>query len=377
MPNLIKALSLQWDLWIGQYRAFFPINEEDRQACFRILQNKDGVKSLRMANGDTQTAMEYGTKISTQLAACLDTHKGEIIACLELADARERKSLPDKGDHYKLALFDKDRLANIAVITSLAMLPGYQKTAAVPVLLSHCFIEILKAGGQAVLTSCVSEYFSVYKRLGMRPIGSLQKTDRGEVHIPLILIPDKDYLSIIQSPALPLLRGLDFSPYESLCQWYYGLVRENSELQIGSTFYPEDDEDYEGHHAITEGLSPQGRDAFLKNALVIKCQEGEVLMQENEGGKSFGFVRKGMLKVMIGSQTVVLLSEGDVFGEIAYILHSKRSARVVATSQDTEVVLFSESAINRLEQEADRTIIWRNLARVLAQKITLTNKLLG
>ena len=101
-----------------------------------------------------------------------------------------------------------------------------------------------------------------------------------------------------------------------------------------------------------------------------------MLITENDGGKAFGFVRKGLVKVVIGGKTVVLLGEGDIFGEIAFILHTRRSARVVAASPDTEVVLFSESALNDLEKDADRAIIWRNLARVLAQRVVVTNKLL-
>ena len=110
--------------------------------------------------------------------------------------------------------------------------------------------------------------------------------------------------------------------------------------------------------------------------MVIKCREGEVLITENDGGKSFGFIQKGIVKVLIGSKTIVMLGEGDIFGEIAYILNTKRTAQVIAASPDTEIVLFSDSAINSLENNEDRAVVWRNLARVLAQRVVLTNKLL-
>jgi CRP-like cAMP-binding protein len=108
--------------------------------------------------------------------------------------------------------------------------------------------------------------------------------------------------------------------------------------------------------------------------MVIKSNKDDVLIAENDGGKGFGFVRKGMVKVLVGDRTVALLGEGDIFGEIAYILDTRRIAKVVAASPDTEVVLFSLSAVKRLESEADKAIIWRNLARILAQKVLLTNK---
>jgi len=372
--SLINTLSLQWDLWIGQYRAFFPTNEEDLKACAAVMKATDTANSPKMTGVSSDYGEGQDNKV--QLAACQDTYSGEIIACLQLVDAFSPKDDGNQDQQYHLDFFGGERLSHLAIISRLEILPEYQKTAAAPVLMSHCFVEILKAGGQALLMSCAPENFSQYKRLGMRPIGPLRKTAQGDFQLPMILLPDRDYLSVIHSPVLPLIRGIDFSRYQTLCQWYYELVRENSELQIGSALYSTDENDFKEHLTITEGLSEKGREAFLKNALVKKCKEEEVLMKEDEGGETFGFVHQGMLKVMIGDETVVLLGEGDLFGEIAYILHTKRSARVVAASPDTEVVLFSETAVNRLENESDRTVIWRNLARVLAQKVMMTNKLL-
>ena len=369
MQSLVNKISLQWDLWIGPYRAFFPTNKEDVQDCLRLMKEAgtiDGVAAASPQGADT-----------SQLAACQDTRTGTIVASLRLADAALEQAANGKAQQYQLDLFDEQRLQSIAVFSQLAIHPSHEKSQAAPVLLSHCSIEVLKAGGQAVLMSCDPGHYSIYKRLGMRPIGPLSKTTEGLFRIPMIFLPDQEYLSLINSPILPLLQGIDFDNYQTICQWYYKLVRENSELQTGAAFYPENQEDFEGHHTITEGLSEKGREAFLKNALVIHCREGEVLITENDGGKTFGFVRKGLVKVVIGSQTVVLLGEGDIFGEIAYILQSKRTAEVVAASPDTEVVLFSESALTRLEGEADRAVVWRNLARVLAQRLVLTNKLLG
>lgn len=365
MTNLIDTISLQWDLWIGQYRAFFPTGEEDLRASNALLPEMEQSRS----GADLPPAPQ-------RLAACLDTRSGEIIAALRLADANCLKSSIAVREQYSFEFFDDERLAGMAIITQQAIQPAYLKTPALTVLMSHCIIEVLKAGGETLVMSCDTGHFPLYKRLGFRPVGSLRKTSGGDYEIPMIFLPDHDYLTIINSPVVPLLRGVNYERYQPLCQWYYRLVRENSELQVGSAFYPETEEAFEGHRILTEGLSETGRHAFLKNAMVINCREGEVLMTENDGGKAFGFVRRGLVKVVIGSKTVVLLGEGDIFGEIAFILHSKRSAEVVAASEDTEVVLLSESAINSLETEADRTVIWRNLARILAQRVVLTNKLL-
>lgn len=377
MTSLIKKLSLQWDLWTGQFRAFFPTNVEDIQACYSLITENKSSASAELSEINDGLQFENPEESNTRFAACIDTRKGEIIACLCINDALFLKTNPAKVNLYHFDRLDDAQLAQIAVLSHQTINNVYLKTTAFQILMSHCFIEILKAGGQASIMLCDPGHFSIYKRMGMRPFGTLAKNEAGDYYIPMIFLPDNDYLSLIHSPVLPLMRGVDFEPYQPICQWYYQLVRENTELQVGSAFYPENEDFFEAHQAITEGLSDSGREAFLKNALVIKCREDEVLITENDGGKAFGYVRQGLVRVVIGSQTIVVLGQGDIFGEIAFILNSKRTAEVVAASPDTEVVLFSESAIKQLKDERDRTIIWRNLSRVLAQRLVLTNKLLG
>ncbi len=362
--SLIKNLSLQWDLRMGPFRAFFPSEKGTINRCLDMI----GLTGLN--GSSSKPSQDY------LFAACQDNISSEMVACLHLEDALEIAQSTERKEQYNIKLLHEDLLESTVVLSQISFHFSTQQAAIAQILLSHCFIEVLKAGGQAIITACDIGYFSMYKRFGMRPIGPLRKSPNGNYFIPMIFIPDEDYLSLINSPVLNLLRGVNFPNYKSTCLWYYQLLKENSELQTGSVFYPENQEEFEGHHALTEGLSDQGKEAFLKNAMVNKCREGEVLITENDGGKSFGFIQKGIVKVVIGSKTVVMLGEGDIFGEIAYILNSKRTAQVIAASPDTEIVLFSDSAIQNLDDEEDRMIIWRNLARVLAQRVVLTNKLL-
>ena len=377
MVSLIKKISLQWDLWTGQFRAFFPSDKEDIQACIRLIQENSNDSPDAPFEADESFLSSPLEDSNIRIAACVDTRKGNIIACLCIHDAQHLKELPGQQEMYHFDRFNDHQLSQIAVLSHQTISNTYLKTNALQVLMSHCFIEILKAGGQASIMLCDPGHFSIYKYMGMRPFGTLQKTDAGAFYLPMIFLPDQEYLSLIHSPVLPFMRSVEFDTYQSICNWYYLLVRENTELQVGSAFYPDNESFFEAHQAITEGLTDSGREAFLKKALIIKCREDEVLITENDGGKSFGYVRQGMVRVVIGSKTIVVLGQGDIFGEIAFILNTKRTAQVIAASPETEVVLFSESAINQLKEEADRTTIWRNLSKVLAQRLVLTNKLLG
>ena len=120
---------------------------------------------------------------------------------------------------------------------------------------------------------------------------------------------------------------------------------------------------------LTAGISKEARKVFLKNAVQIKCQLNDVIIAEDDGGKSIGIVKDGSINVVKGGETIVELQKGDVFGEIAFVLNSKRTATLTAAEEDTEVVLFSVSAIKRLESDSDKIIVWQNLAKILAERL--------
>ncbi len=369
MPSLIETISLRWDLWIGPYRAYFPTGKGEQEACRRLVAAAGAI--------DGTSTVEGVPDVSSLLAACQDTTSGELVVCVRLYDAEAMQAVAGKTAQFRLDIFEPEQRSNLVVFSQLAIHPQHEKSQAALLLLSHCFVEVLKAGGQAAVMSGDPGHYGLYKRVGMRPLGPLGKTPEGLIRLPMILLPDREYLTLINAPVLPMMRSVDFSAYRPFCEWYDQLVRDQQQLRTGATPIPEKEEAFAGHALLTDGLSPAGREALLQHAVMLKCEEGEVLISENDGGKAFGFVQKGVAKVIISDKTSVLLGEGDIFGEIAFVLHTHRTARVVAASPDTEVVLFSESAIDYLENAADRTVIWRNLARVLAQRVRMTNKLLG
>lgn len=360
MSGIVENISLQWDLWVDEYRAFFPVSEEDLDACLQL----------------GHLPQKRSEEITKVWAACQHTQTGDIVACLEIVNA---SSLYQEDSPLYARLFERippERVERMAVFRNLYSQD--EQSSASLVLMSHCFVEVLKAGGEAVLMNCDPNHFYHNKRLGMRPVSALYRLPREEKQrIAMICVPDREYLGLINSPLLPLLRNMNFQAYQEICEWYYFTVRENSDLRTGSAWFPQNHTVPEFHHPITEGLSSDGIWHLLQNAFTLTFQEGEVILSENEGGRAFGYIQKGIVKVVIGQTTVVTLGEGDVLGEIAFILNSKRTAKVLAAHSGTEVVLFSEKAINELPFERDKMMIWRNLARIVAQRVLITNRMLN
>ena len=155
--------------------------------------------------------------------------------------------------------------------------------------------------------------------------------------------------------------------FAPVIKWYDQLVDEKHEMRVGVSMYKGNEEELD--HVVTTGLSSRGKQDFLKNAISIKCKMDDVIVAANDGGKVFGIIKKGFANVVINNRSVALLHQGDIFGEIAFVLDTRRTATLIAADDETEVLLFSASALKRLENTEDQIIIWRNLAKVIARRL--------
>lgn len=377
MATLIKSLSFKWDIWTRKYIFFVAETKQEIDACIHILEEVRRKELNRVVGESVLDSSAFaGKKTDYALVACKDKKTGEVISCMKITNAQELKGVPASCAEYHLDQFDKALIPKLEIYTRLAVLPAYRKTPAGFVTMLNSFQHTLKNGGLGVLMSCEPSLLSMYHGFGLRPIGPMHNSSSGGYRIPMILFPDLEYFKKINSPFLPWSKQVDFSIYEPIQNWYDKLVQESGGIEIGATFYNYKLDKKHIHHLLTDGMSKKGMDAFLKNTLLIECSEDDVLMAANDGGKAFGIVRKGRVKIIIDEQVTVYLHPGDIFGEMAYVLGTKRTADVVADQEGTEVILFSVSAIKRLENESDKVVIWQNLAKILARKLALTNELI-
>lgn len=370
MKTLLQKVSFRWDIISGRYKFLIAKEKEDIEACIAILEEVRRKELNRVSGNSVLDSHSFsGKDLNYKLTACRDSKTGEIIGCIRITDAFQAKDVPSSKMEYKLDQFPDELLKKLKICTRLAVLKPYRKTPAALVLIARSFKNILDEGGQAALISCEPSLFTMYKRIGFRPIGPPNNSASGGYRIPMIFIPDLEYMKKIKSPGVHLAKEMNFSKYEPIRQWYKQFEQEHGKIELGVSQYRDEDRFSRVDHIITKGLSEEGRKYFLKNAMAIKCKVDDVIVAEQDGGKAMGIVKKGIVKVVIDGRIVVLLGKGDIFGEIAFVLNSKRTATLMAADPKTEVILFSVSAIKRLESNDDKITVWQNLAKVLAQRL--------
>jgi CRP/FNR family transcriptional regulator, cyclic AMP receptor protein len=69
---------------------------------------------------------------------------------------------------------------------------------------------------------------------------------------------------------------------------------------------------------------------------------GTTIFQEGDSGRSMFAIKRGRVAIMVGGNTVDVLSEEELFGEMALLDQATRAATVV-TLEETELVEIDEA----------------------------------
>ncbi len=98
---------------------------------------------------------------------------------------------------------------------------------------------------------------------------------------------------------------------------------------------------------------------------------GDVVVREGEAAKEMFVVRSGRVSIRVHGKTIEEVGSGGMFGEMALIDHSPRSATIVA-EEDSVLVPINERLFVILVQ--DTPFFALDVMRVLVERIRLMNE---
>jgi len=368
----LNPIMKRLDYLRGRYEAFSVQTEAERRDCLWVLK-KVREQELNRVSGKSvlESAAFVDAQVDDLLYGCRDTQSGEIIGCIRSTGAAQLVAIEASRQEYHLDAFPPEILERTVVLTRLAFLQAYRKTAASLVLFQTMFRDQLARGTLLTLLSCEPGLYAAYLRLGARPLGPVHAGSTGGFRIPMVCIMHhQPHLEHVRSPMLSTLARWEGERPDAGLAWYRQYVAERGSIDTGVAFYIGDDNDT-AHAPLTRGLSDAGRAALLRNAVQLDCRPGDVIIAADDGGRSMGIVLDGVVQVEKEGRLLGLLGEGELFGEMAVVLETRRTAQVVAAGDDTRVLLLSQTGPGRLKDPADQAGLWRNLARVIAERLLL------
>jgi hypothetical protein len=109
----------------------------------------------------------------------------------------------------------------------------------------------------------------------------------------------------------------------------------------------------------------------LEKSTIIECQQGDRVLKKGGVARNLFVVLDGTLEVRDGDAVQAVLSTGDVFGEMAFLLERPRAADVFAATGDVRILSLSEAQLRGMIK-SDPAIAARlllNISKMLCLRI--------
>ena len=140
------------------------------------------------------------------------------------------------------------------------------------------------------------------------------------------------------------------------------------EDQLRATLHEIEDEEVSAFHGFTD----EEVERCLARSNVIECTPGDRVLKKGGVARNVFVVLNGTLEVRSDDHVVAVLREGDVFGELAFLLEQPRAADTYAIEDGTRILSLSEKTLRQMIAD-DPTVaakLLMNIARMLSVRIT-------
>jgi predicted GNAT family N-acyltransferase len=234
----------------------------------------------------------------------------------------------------------------------------------------------LERGQELAFCDCQPHLLNLYMSLGFRPyLGTYDHPEFG-VMVPLVLVlRDREHLEWVGSPLRALLPG---EPSASEVPARVAPLLEKARGVLSQELSDPDHYWREVHGLmgatrppIFAGLAEQELQAVLASSHVIQCAPGDYLIRRGQVARTVFVVLSGTVEVRDGERVVAAATEGEVLGEVAFLLSTPRISDVCATGNGALVLCLSEKSLRALIDSSSRAaaLLLFNLSRELAHKL--------
>ena len=120
-----------------------------------------------------------------------------------------------------------------------------------------------------------------------------------------------------------------------------------------------------------DGFSPEEEQRCLARSNIIDCERGDHVVKKGGSAHNVFIVLEGTLEARDRDRLIGVLSPGDVFGEMAFLLERPRALDVFAATTRTRVLSLSEGTLHKMidEDPVVAAKILRNISRMLCLRL--------
>jgi hypothetical protein len=276
-------------------------------------------------------------------------------------------------EQYQLQPFlDEIPAERLLVGERMAIKPSRRGTNLVDELMQSTRPFVDQYDPRLVFGCCEPHLLSLYLGMGQRPYAehNINSPDAGYL-IPLVtLLPDVDGLRGV---------GFDTTP-GALPRCVEQVLAHAGAVRSEALVAPDEywshirhtlDELHAQNISAFDGFSDDESQRCISRSNIIECDAGDRVLKQGGSARNIFLVLEGTLEVRDDSHIVGVLTPGDAFGEMAFLLERPRSFNVDAATAGTRVLSLSEGTLRKMITD-DPTVAAKlllNLSKMLCVRL--------
>lgn len=334
-----------------------------------------------LTDGYDQNARQFFVETGDHLTACLR---------ILMTGSRDGDTAipPELGDLYHVKPFlEFSPGARISFTSRLMVAPGMRGSAALHLMLSQAYEVALEQGVLFDFCHCAPALVELYEHLGYRRYAPNFADPEVGYRVPLVLLlRDADHLRAIRSPFWRKLRDRpnlwhsdsvgtwlrsEFPMSATVSEW---LLDEESFWEfMANKLLPVPRQDI----PFLDGLNDDETRKVLRSGTILSAQANDTIIRAGEVGNELFVILSGLVEVRAAQtgKPIAVFEPGQVFGEIAFITNTTRSADVIALD-DTEILVVTQNWLKRMmvgsPELASKVLL--NLSRILCERLVVSTR---
>lgn len=323
-----------------------------------------------------------------QLLADPEDASGQVFACHDdeglIGTIRLATGVDDAhAGLYRLELFPDVPCTDVAFASRFMLRSDHRGGLAAHRLCLAALDAALAAGVRLVFCHCAPYLVGYYEQLGFRRYTDNFHDALG-YRVPMVLVLlDKPHLEAVRSP---LAERVPEAGTEAWAGWFGARFPEfvfpaNARLVATDAFYDllnrKLHDDPRKTIPLLRGLEQEEAEAVLRAGTILSCADGDRLLREGELSGEIYLNLSALVGIRHPNRQgwLSLLGPGELIGEMAFLMRSRRTADVTVI-QGGEILLLSERTLQHLMEqrpEAASKVLF-NLAKILCERLASTTR---
>ena len=356
------------------------VSPEDRAAVFRLryeIYVEEMGRKQTFADHDRRTVEEPFDEGALLLMAEDD---GRIVGTLRCN--MRRNGLLECEELYDMEKFAPFYPETVSMTTKLMVRQSHRNTSATGLLVTNAYDKMRSQGIRLDFIDTNPHLVRLYQQMGYRMYkDNINHPDYGSVIPMVFLLDDLEYLEAIQSPFRRQARRYE----NGRSTWEFFRDTFGDYAYIRPVFATDPDEllsilTVDKHRKPNELLTflqdfDEQETARLLNQLdLIQYRKGETVFREGDEGTGMFCLLEGQAEVIrdgpLGHPVpVAILNSGEIFGELGFVAHIRRSA-TVRTRNDSKILVLSPAEFRKMEVKDPRLAVklLTNLFKILVTR---------